>query len=103
MGTSEFIICLAVMAGTTYLIRLLPLLFIKKEIKSKFVLSFLYYLPYAVLSAMTLPAVLYCTGNVYSALAAVAVCVVMSYFDMSMISVALGGALTVAVSEMLLR
>ena len=49
----------AVMAGVTYLIRMLPLTLFRKEIKSKFFRRFLYYIPYAVLSAMTIPAIFY--------------------------------------------
>ena len=99
MPISEFILCLAVMAVTTYLVRLLPLLLINKEIKNRFILSFLYYIPYAVLSAMTFPTVFYCTGNLYSSITAVVVCVFLSFINMSMIYVALGGAVSVAISE----
>ena len=103
MGMSEFVFCLAVMAGTTYLVRLLPLLLVRREIKSRFLLSFLHYVPYAVLSAMTFPSVFYCTGSVYSAIAAVVVCIAMSLVDMSMIYVAIGGAATVAVTELIIK
>ena len=53
-----------VMAIVTYLIRVLPLIVMNKEIKSKFFKSFLYYIPYTVLAAMTFPAIIYSTGNV---------------------------------------
>ena len=49
---------IAVMAGVTYLIRVLPLTLIRKQIDNRFVQSFLYYVPYATLSAMTFPAIL---------------------------------------------
>ena len=58
---------IAVMAGVTYLIRMLPLTVFQKKIKNRFIRSFLYYIPYAVLGAMTFPAILYSTGSVYSA------------------------------------
>lgn len=53
---------IGVMAGVTYLVRMLPFVIFRKKIKSKFVKDFLYYVPYAVLGAMTIPAVLYSTG-----------------------------------------
>ena len=56
----------AVMAGVTYLIRMLPLTLFRKEIKSKFFRRFLYYIPYAVLSAMTIPAIFYCVGDEFT-------------------------------------
>ena len=62
-----------VMAGVTYLIRLLPLTIIRKEIKNTFIRSFLYYVPYVTLSVMTFPAILSATQSFYSALAGFAV------------------------------
>ncbi|MBQ8884730.1 MAG: AzlD domain-containing protein, partial [Oscillospiraceae bacterium] len=56
-----------VMAGVTYLIRMLPFTLFRKKIKSKFLQSFLYYIPYAVLSAMTIPAIFYSTGDIITA------------------------------------
>ena len=66
MPEYSFFIYLAVCAGVTYLIRMLPLVLVRKKIKNRFILSFLYYIPYTVLSAMTLPAAFYATGNVIS-------------------------------------
>ena len=62
-----------VMAGVTYLIRILPLTLIKKEIKNVYVKSFLYYVPYVTLSVMTFPAILHATASVWSGAAALAV------------------------------
>ena len=59
----NFLWYLAVMAGVTYLIRMLPLVLIKKKITNRFVLSFLHYIPYAVLTVMTVPACFYATGR----------------------------------------
>ena len=58
-----------VMAAVTYLIRMLPLTLIRKEIKSTYIKSFLYYVPYVTLAAMTFPAILSATANIWSALA----------------------------------
>ena len=59
---STFLIYLAVMAGVTYLIRMLPLVLFRRKIESRFIRSVLYYMPYAVLTAMTVPAVFSSTG-----------------------------------------
>ena len=63
----NFYIYLLVMAGVTYLIRMLPLVLVKKKIKNKYLLSFLYYIPYTVLAAMTFPAAVLATGNMLAA------------------------------------
>ena len=63
----DFFIYLAVMAGVTYLVRAVPLILVKKPIKNRFLLSFLHYIPYAVLAAMTVPAIFYATDYFISA------------------------------------
>ena len=60
-------IYILVMAAVTYLIRMLPLALSRKEITSPFIRSFLYYVPYACLAAMTFPAILFATDSVISA------------------------------------
>lgn len=74
-----FLLYLGVMAGVTYLIRLLPLLFVRKKIRSRFVRSLLFYSPYAVLATMTFPTVFYVTDHFISGLAAVAVAILLAY------------------------
>ena len=70
---TEILIYILIMALITYLIRMLPLVVFRKEIKSRFIKSFLYYVPYVTLSVMTFPAILYATGSaVCGALALVA-------------------------------
>lgn len=68
-----------VMAGVTYLIRLLPLTLIKKEIKNVYIKSFLYYVPYVTLSVMTFPAILHATASLWSGAAALAVAAALAY------------------------
>ena len=80
------------MAGVTYLIRMLPFAFFRKKISSVFLRSFLYYIPYAVLSAMTIPAIFYSTGNFYTAAAGTMTALVLSYFRLPLIVVALAAA-----------
>lgn len=78
-----------VMAVVTYLIRMIPFVFFRKKIKSRFFRSFLYYIPYAVLSAMTIPAIFYSTGNIITAIAGTVTAFVLSYFNLPLIVVAL--------------
>ena len=65
----SILIYILIMAGVTYLIRMLPLTLIRKEIKNKTIRSFLHYVPYVTLAVMTFPSILYTTENVYSGLA----------------------------------
>lgn len=87
-----------VMAAVTYLIRMIPFTFFRKKIKSRFFRSFLYYIPYAVLSAMTIPAIFYSTGNIITAVAGTAVAVVLANFNLPLIIVALAAAGTAFVT-----
>ena len=91
-------IYIAVMASVTYLIRMLPFTFFRREIKSRFLKSFLYYIPYAVLAAMTIPAIFYSTGSFVTAAAGTAVALVMAWFDLPLIAVALAAAGTAFVT-----
>lgn len=86
------VIYIAVMAGVTYLIRMLPFTLFRKEIRSPFIKSILFYLPYAVLTAMTVPAIFYSTGNVLTAAIGTAVALILAYFDLPLIAVALAAA-----------
>lgn len=83
---------IAVMAGVTYLIRVIPFAFFRKKIRSRFLRSFLYYIPYAVLSAMTIPAIFYSTGSMATAVAGTVVAVVLAYFNLPLIAVALAAS-----------
>lgn len=77
------------MAGITYLIRMIPTVFLRKKIKSTYLKSLLYYIPYAVLSAMTFPAIFYATGDTLSAVIGTAVALIVAVFRLSLIIVAL--------------
>ncbi|MBE5778082.1 MAG: AzlD domain-containing protein [Clostridiales bacterium] len=77
-----------VMAGVTYLIRMIPLAAVRGKVKSRFLRSFLYYVPYAVLGAMTFPDIFSSTGNLFSALAGTVVALVLGYFEKSLLTVA---------------
>jgi len=99
MSWSAYLPYLIVMAGVTYLVRMLPLTVFRKEIKSVFVKSFLHYVPYAVLGAMTFPDVLYSTGSLWTALAGLIVAVIMAWRGRSLLTVAIGACLTVAAAQ----
>ena len=93
---------IATMAITTYLIRVLPLTLFRKPIKSRFVRSFLHYVPYACLTAMTFPSILSSTASVVSGAAALVVAVWLAFRDKSLVVVALGSGIAVFVTEILL-
>lgn len=92
-----------VMAVTTYLIRALPLLFFKKPIKSRFLRSFLHYVPVACLTAMTFPAILYATDHMISGIIGLAVAVLLALKNKSLIVVAAASCIAVFLTELVLR
>ena len=100
---NNFWIYLLVMAGITYLIRMLPMVLIKNRIKNKYILSFLYYVPYTVLSVMTIPAIFYSTENVYSAVAGFLAATVMAYFGKSLLKVAATSCAVVFLVEFIMK
>lgn len=91
-----------VMAGTTYLIRLLPMLLAKKEITSPYIKSFLFYVPYVCLAAMTFPAILFSTDSIISAIAGFITAVLLSYLEKSLLTVAMSACLAVFITERIL-
>ena len=99
MKWDVFLLYLAVMAGVTYLIRMLPLTVFRKEIRSRFVRSFLTYIPYAVLGAMTFPDVLYSTGDLRTAVCGVCVAVILAWRGRSLLTVAVAACCAVALAQ----
>ena len=91
-----------VMAVTTYLIRALPLLFFKKPIKSRFVRSFLHYVPVACLTAMTFPAILYTTEHLLSGAVGLGLAVLLALKKKSLITVSAAACLGVFLTEQLM-
>ena len=98
----DFWIYLLILAGSTYLIRASPFAAIRKKITNRFVRSFLYYIPYAVLAAMTLPAAFYATGNVISGAAGLLVGGVFAYMGKSLTLVAVLSCAAAFVTECIL-
>ena len=87
------------MALTTYLIRVLPMTIFRKPIKSRFLRSFLYYVPYCYLTAMTFPSILSSTASILSGAAALVVAVILAYRGKSLIVVALSSSAAVLIVE----
>lgn len=91
-----------VMAGVTYLIRMLPLTLIRKEIKNTYIKSFLYYVPYVTLSVMTFPAILTATSSIVSGGAALVVAAFLAYRGKSLFQVSTAACAAVFVLELVL-
>ena len=93
-------IYILVASVVTYAIRVLPLTLIRKPIKSRFIRSFLYYVPYVTLAVMTFPAILHATESIYSGLAALIVGIALAYFGVSLFGVAVFSCLVVFILEL---
>lgn len=92
MKTGYIILGIAVMALVTYLIRVLPMVIFRKKITNVRIQSFLYYVPYAVLAAMTFPAVFSSTGTTASSVAGCAAAVALAFCKRSLLTVAVGAS-----------
>ena len=99
MDFMKFLPYLVVMAGVTYLIRVIPFVLINKKIENRFINSFLYYIPYTVLSAMTFPAILYATGSMVSAIVGLITAIFIAYKGKSLLIVAIGACAAVLIVE----
>ena len=97
---TKAIIYILVSFVVTYAIRVLPLTLIRKPIKSRFIRSFLYYVPYVTLAVMTFPAVIEATGSIWSGIAAFLVGVLTAYFSGNLFVVALSSCAAVVVVEL---
>lgn len=100
MELSRVMICVALMALVTYVPRVLPVTIFRKQIRSRFVRSFLDYTPYAVLGALTFPDVFFSTGHLYSAVGGTIVAVVLGYRGKSLVTVAVTAIVTVYLLEL---
>lgn len=100
MKIEYLLLGMLIMSLMTYVIRVTPMLVFRNKITNRWVKSFLYYVPYAVLSAMTFPAVFYCTSSVGSAAVGCVVAIGLAYFRRSLLTVAAGAAVAVYISAM---
>lgn len=103
MPDKKFFIYLLVMAGVTYLVRAIPMVLIKEKIKNRFILSFLHYIPYTVLSVMTVPACFYATGSPLTASVGFVVAIIAAFFEKSLMQVALLSCAGVLATEIILE
>lgn len=101
MDTKQFWLYLAILSGSTYLIRAIPFVAVKEKINNQFVQSFLYYIPYAVLTAMTIPAIFYATSSVISAVAGLIVAIILALKNKGLTIVAIFACLAVYLVEWL--
>lgn len=101
MSTWYIIGGIAIMALMTYIIRMLPMVFFRKKIENVRIKSFLYYVPYMVLAAMTFPAIFSSTSSNIDAFAGCLVAVILAYKKKGLLVVALGAAVTVFVFGLL--
>ena len=99
MELKSFFTYLVIMAGSTYLIRAVPFAMINQKIENRFIKSFLYYIPFAVLSAMTFPAILYATDSVLSAAVGFVVAILFAWKGKSLTTVAVAACVAVFVVE----
>ncbi len=102
MPDGKFLLYLLVMAGVTYLVRMIPMVLIKEKIKNKFILSFLHYIPYTVLSVMTVPACFYATDSPITAAVGFIVAVIAAFFERSLIQVAVLSCFGVLATEIIM-
>ena len=89
------------MALVTYLVRVLPMVIFRKKITNVWVKSFLYYVPYAVLSAMTFPAIFSSTSTLPSAIAGCGAAVLLAYMKKGLLTVAVGAASAVFIVQLM--
>lgn len=94
-----FLKYLAVMAGVTYLVRVIPFILVRNKIENRYISAFLDYIPYAVLTAMTVPAIFYSTSSVVSAVAGFAVAILLAYKEKSLLTVAISASAAVLVIQ----
>ncbi|HIW74797.1 MAG TPA: AzlD domain-containing protein [Firmicutes bacterium] len=102
-GWVYWLAAVLVMALVTYIPRVLPLTLVRRRIESPFLRSFLYYMPFAVLGAMTFPAALYATDTPVSAAVGLAVALGMAFFGRQLLPVALASTAAVLLTECVMR
>lgn len=103
INLTYFLISVTIMALVTYLPRMLPLVIFRKKINNRYVRSFLNYVPYAVLAAMTFPAIFSATSSPLSALAGLIVALALAYWGKGLLTVALSASAAVFLTELLMR
>ena len=98
----DYWIYLLILSGSTYLIRAIPFALVEKKIKNRFVRSFLHYIPYAVLTAMTVPAVFFAAGNVTAAAVGFALAVLAALWGKGLTTVAIVACVGVFFTDLIM-
>jgi len=102
MDNKLFFIYLLIICLSTYLIRVIPFNLIKNKIKNKYIVSFLRFIPYTVLSAMTFPASFYVTGHIITAVIGLLISLILALKKCSLTVVAMSACVAVFISELIL-
>lgn len=102
MADGYLLTAIIVMTVVTWLPRMLPLMLVRHRIENIFIRSFLFYVPYAVLAAMTIPAIFFATSSIWSALAGLIVALILGWNRRSLLTVALGASVAVFIIERIL-
>ena len=97
---TKTLVAVILMAVVTYIPRVFPIALYRRRIESRFFKSFLYYIPFAVLGAMTFPGILDSTSDFYSSLVGIMVALILAYFEQGLMKVALGAVLAVYLCEL---
>lgn len=98
----SIVVYMVAMALTTYLVRMIPFTAFRKQLKSQFLHSFLYYIPYTVLGTMTFPAIFYSTGDTVSSTVGTAVALVLAFFNRSLVTVAICACAAAYVTKLIM-
>lgn len=102
MSTARLLLYILIMAAVTYAIRVLPLILFRKPIRSPFIRSFLHYIPYAVLGAMTIPAIFFATDALLSATVGLVVAVIVAWHKKGLLTIAVAACLAVYITQWLM-
>lgn len=97
---TKTLVAVILMAVVTYIPRVFPIALYRRRIESRFFKSFLYYIPFAVLGAMTFPGILDSTSDFYSSLVGIMVALILAYYEQGLMKVALGAVLAVYLCEL---
>lgn len=100
---NKYVIYIFIMAGVTYLIRMLPITLFQKEIKSVYIKSFLFYVPYAVLGAMTFPAIFFASGNIIASISGCLTAFYFAYQEKSLLQVAVWACVSVYLVNLIIN
>ena len=103
MNNEKFFLYLIILAGSTYLLRAIPFVAVKNKIQNTYIRSFLHYIPYTVLAAMTVPSVFFATDSIISAAIGLVFAIAFALWDMGLTTVALVSCATVFLSETILN